>query len=175
MKRAGDSGDRSGGYTLIEVLAVILVAGILAGAAASGVSRISSLKEEAALSAVVAHVRYLQGIALARNLRTWVSFDAAANSFRGYVEDPDHPGFAGRVAAQDPSSHKDLAVDLDDGFGGGVRISAVSFDGGSEVSFDGFGSPFDASGGLLDAEGTITFTSGSVIAVSPTTGYASIR
>ena len=172
MKRAGE---RSAGYTLIEVLAVILVAGILAGAAASGVSRLSSLKGEAALNTVVAHVRYLQGIALARNLRTWVSFDAAGNSLRGYVEDPDHPGAAGRLAAQDPISHKALAVDLDDGCGGGIWISAVNFDGGSEVCFDGFGSPFDAAGGALDAEGTVTFADGSVVAVSPMTGYASVR
>ena len=172
MKRAGE---RSAGYTLIEVVAVILVAGILAGSAASGVSRISSLKEEAALSTVVAHVRYLQGLALARNLRTWVSFDVAANSLRGYVEDPDHPGIAGRVAVQDPISHRDLVVDLDVGFGGGVRISAVSFDGGNEISFDGFGSPLEREGGDLDAEGTVTFAKGPGLAVSPGTGYASIR
>jgi prepilin-type N-terminal cleavage/methylation domain-containing protein len=174
VKRAGEE-PKTAGFTLIEVIAVIVIAGILAAATASGVSRVSSLKEEAALNAVVAHARYLQGLALARNLRTWMAFDVGGNSLRGYVEDPDHPGSANRLAAQDPISHKDLVVDLNDGFGGGIRLSTVSFDGGSEISFDGFGSPFDVTGGALDAEGTVTFANGSTISVSPGTGYVSIR
>ena len=172
MKRTGETG---AGFTLLELAVVISISSILAAASVAAVSRISELKTQAAVNTVVAHLRYLQGLALGSNLRTWAVFDAAGGSYRGYVEDAGRPGAAHRLPAPDPLSRRPLEVDLGAGILAGVGIRAVDFGGGAEVCFDPFGAPQDASGAPLAREGTVALTDGTVVAVSPVTGFTSIR
>lgn len=154
---------------------VLVITGILASSAVSAVARVGDLKAEAAVNTLAAHLRYLQALAMSRNSRTWVVFDQAAATYRGYMEDHAHPGPANRLAAPDPLSRRSLVVDLHAGIFTGLGISSIGFGGGSELCFDPYGVPFNAAGTALSQEGTVVLTTHSTVVVSPETGYTSIR
>jgi prepilin-type N-terminal cleavage/methylation domain-containing protein len=162
------------GFTLLELVAVLAIVGILAGATVTVALRIEGVRAAAAVDALVAHIRYLQSVALAKNLRTWVVFDTAANEYRGYEEDPANPGRAGRQLAVDPLTRKNMTIDLDEGFMHGVRLATAAINGGTELSFDSYGAPYDQAGTALATQATIGFADGSNVTISPETGYCGI-
>ncbi len=55
----------------------------------------------------------------------------------------------------------------------GVDLTAVDFNGSTELEFDTLGAPFDTSGAALTT-GTVTFSDGTSITVHPETGYVEI-
>jgi prepilin-type N-terminal cleavage/methylation domain-containing protein len=172
VKRAGE---KAAGFTLVEVVMVLVISGILASAVVSAAARLGELKAEAAVNTLAAHLRYLQALAMSRNSRTWAVFDQAASTYRGYMEDHDHPGAAHRLAALDPLSRKPMVVDLHAGILTGLGITSIGFGGGSELCFDPYGVPFNAAGTALSQEGTIVLSTLVTVAVSPETGTTSIR
>ncbi len=150
---------------------MLVIVGILAGAAVSVALRVEGVRAAAAADGLVAHLRYLQGVALAKNLRTWIAFDVAANEYRGYEEDPANPGRAGRLPAIDPLTRKTMRIDLEEGFLRGLRLATAAINGDTELSFDSFGVPRDRNGTPLATQGTITFAGGGSVTISPETGY----
>jgi hypothetical protein len=153
------------------VTIVLVIVGILASAGSAAMLRFEGMRAAAAVDGLVAHVRYLQGLAQAKNVRTWVVFDTAANEYRGYEEDPANPGRAGRCLTVDPLTRKSMIVDLDAGFLRGVRLATAAINGDVELSFDSLGAPHDRSAAALTTEGTITFADGNRVTISPQTGY----
>ncbi len=148
-------GGRSG-FTLIEVVAVLLVLGILAAVV---VSRAVSSDNEllAARDVVRAHLRYAQERAMNSNAAWSIQFTGTTYTlYRGNT-------------AQTLPGEDNAAVNP------GVGIS-WSGDAGGIFSFDGWGRPCsDASASTLLASGrtiTLTGTSASaVITVTPNTGF----
>ncbi len=162
------------GFTTVELVLVLVIAGILAGLAVPVVSRISALRSDAAISSLAGHIRYVQTQAMATRRRTWLVFDATADSYAGYIEDPATPGKENRIALTDPLTRSALAVTMDAGVFAGIDLSAANINGGAELVFDSRGRPKDASEAALTSNGTITFSTGMAIAIAAETGHLAI-
>ena len=82
---------------------------------------------------------------------------------------------ANRIAATDPLTQGALSGTLNRDFLAGVAITSVNINGGDEIEFDSFGTPYDQTSTALTAAGTIGFTTGSAVRIEPVTGYSSIE
>lgn len=162
---------RSVGFTLTELVVILAVIGLLAGAALPSLSGLSDARGNVAASRVRSALVFAQEWAMASTVSTWVAFDAADETAAVYVEDAANPGKANRVALTDPLSRTAMVVRLGDA---GQGIDAVDFGATNEVQFDASGSPFDAGGTPLATDGTVTMAGGAVVRVTRNTGLVTI-
>jgi len=124
----------SAGLTLVELLIVLAILGVLAGAAVTSLSggRSQTASREAA-QRIAADIAFAQAEAIARHAVRIVTFDAAAEQYQLESE-------AGVVT--DPVSHLSFVVRLPTLFpGAGVDLASPSFGGASYVRFEASGAP----------------------------------
>jgi MSHA pilin protein MshC len=150
------------GFTLIELVMVIVLIGILAVIAAPKLPNITTTNAGAFADKLRADIRYAQDLAMARGLRYRVYFNAVPAPAQGYavVNDANGNGTWGEAGeiASDPAGSGNLTVTLNTGNYAGITISVVGFT-GSYVEFNSLGVPFDG-GGVLAAAKSVTATGG---------------
>jgi len=162
------------GFTIIEVLMVIVILGIAAAVVVPMASSAGSMQIRAAANMIAADMEYAKSMAISRGQSYSVEFFTATHSYR--VLDPNgvlipHPvkkGFNYEV-----NFKNDGRLDR-------VNIFSVNFDGlgKNKVTFDYLGTPYDEDGGELDNVGAVTLKSGSatrIVNVEPLTGFISIN
>lgn len=169
---ATSRGRPSCGFTLIELVAVVAVAGVLAVVAAPSLANLGAAREDLAASRVRALLAFAQETAMASNTDTWVAFDTSAETATAWVEDAANPGKANRVALLDPLTRAQLVVTL--GQAGHPGLSSADFGSTTEVQFDQDGVPYGAAGVALTADGTAQLDGGTTIRVRKTTGLVTV-
>ncbi len=160
-------------FTLVELIAVLVLTGILAAVAIPAVSTTERTKHAAAARLVASDLRFARQHAVATGTRTWVSFQAATDQWTVLAEDPDAPGRAGALAIVDPATEQPMIQRLDTLFRG-EQLSAVDFDGGTEVGFDWLGRPLSQAEVALVSNGSITLASSFAIGVAVDSGLVTI-
>lgn len=159
------------GFTLVEILIVVVIIGIAAAIAVPMMSSAGSMQARAAASMVAADLEYAKSMAISRGQIYSVVFDKVNETYQ--IEDKD-----GAVIPHPVKKGFDYVVDFTtDGRLDRVDIGDVSFDGTSKVSFDYLGSPWNGSGTPLNS-GVITLQAGSAaetVSVEPVTGFISIN
>ena len=148
------------GFTLIELIMVIVLIGIIAVFIAPRLGDMTSTKAAAFRDKLRADIRYAQNLAMTRNQRGRVTF--TANSYS--VTIGGNPAF-------DPARGGNLSVTLGSGDYVGLSFTAIGFT-GSYVEFDSLGVPYDG-GGTLAAAKSVTVTGGGSnysVTVQPQTG-----
>jgi MSHA pilin protein MshC len=145
------------GFTLIELVMVIVLLGILAAFIAPNLGNITSTKAGAFSDKLRADIRYAQDLAMTRNVQVRVTF--AANSYSITI--------AGNPIA-DPATGKNYPVTL--GAGDYVGISLANTFGGSYVEFDSLGAPYDSGGALAINRSVTVAPVGQTIIVTAQTG-----
>lgn len=169
------------GFTLIELVIVILIAVILAITATVQSPNLPSLRTEWAAYKIKSDIRYAQSYAVASQKRTRVSFDVNAESYSIYVE--DSPG--NWVLMTDPLTKKSFTVDFKQSEFRGINIVSTYFNGANYgLLFDASGTPYsyDSSGGttMLSTTGNVTLLgyrssiSFTTVYVTPNTGMVFI-
>ncbi len=151
------------GFTVIEILIVMVIITIVAMTAIPMMSSASSIQIRAAASMIAADLEYAKSMAISRGQNYSVVFDQNADSYQ--LEDPDgviqHPVKKGFDYIVDFQSDSRLNK---------VDITGVNFSGNPDVEFDSMGSP--------DSGGTVSLQAGSTtatITVTSITGYISIN
>ena len=170
--RDGESGydwrNSIGGFTVIELLIVVVILAIAALTAIPMMSSASSMQIRSATNLMMADLEYAKSMAITRGLNYSVVFDVDADSYQ--IEDQDD-----NVIAHPVKKGFDYIVSFpNDSRLNRVDITNVNFNGSpsvESVEFDCLGSPVGITG-----EGTVTFQAGDMtatITVEPVTGYIS--
>jgi prepilin-type N-terminal cleavage/methylation domain-containing protein len=157
-------------FTLIELVAVIVITAILAGVAIPAVWGVADARSTAAARAIAQQLSFARERALNTGNRVWVAFDAGTDSYEILAEPDGGAGYDDAVALPDPTTGRGMGLTLNHGEFAGVGIASAAFDGSAVVGFDWLGSPLDGSGGALSADGAVTLDSGVTIGVAAMTG-----
>ena len=154
---------RSSGFTLIELIAVIVIIIIAAMLAIPMFSSAAGMQVRAAADMIAADLEYAKSMAISRQKTYTVVFDEAAESY----DIRDEGGIISH-----PVTHGDYLVN----FGADSRVDRVNivdadFGSSEQVSFTYLGSPDPDNGGTVTLSAdTETMT----VTVEAVTGYVSI-
>lgn len=175
MRRGRSSAREGVGFTLIELMIVIVIIGIAAAIAIPMMSSAASFQIRAAANMVAADLEYAKSMAISRGKLYSVVFDSANDTYQ--IEDPNgtvipHPVKKGPTVAGIPyvvDFHSDSRLDR-------VDLVSASFNGTQTVKFNYLGSPFDGSDNDLNS-GVIVLEAGDAartVTIEPVTGYISL-
>lgn len=135
------------GFTIIELIMVIVIIGILAGLAIPRFESFYAIKLDGATKKAVSDIRYIQHLALAGHTNARIVFNAVGNSYVGQEEVPEDSG--NWQNAKDPFTRGDLNVQFNsDAQYRGIDIQNPSFGGSATLRFNWLGEP--VSGGSVD-------------------------
>lgn len=143
-----------GGYTLVEMLLVILILGIAAALVIPHTGQAQVLRIHAAVRTLVSDITYAQTDALAYQKRRAVIFDTDENTYtiaEVTVSSGGDVTYTPLFLAGGPNAGH--TIDFDSGQFDGARLRAADFDGDPILIFDEIGAPVleaatDASAGL---------------------------
>jgi len=159
-RRPQDRHPASGGFTLVELVMVLVLIGILAVFAAPKMLSVTSTKSDTFARKLRADIRYAQNLAMSENRRYRVYLNTSPGPAKGYavVNDANGNGTwgeAGEIAA-DPAGGGSLSIALDTGDFVGITVSTPA---GGFIEFDSLGRPTAGGGTVLTVSpGGLTVT-----------------
>jgi Tfp pilus assembly protein FimT len=169
------------GFTLIELVLLIVVAGILAAVVSVGMGSINNIRLNNAASKILADLRYAQQLAMTTRTRHGLTI-RSANVYSLHIDGVAAPLCDGKTCIPDPTNlGQNFVVDFTDyqqGQLSGVTLNPTNpFCGAATIEFNALGAPTDSVGTLL-ACGTINLTlafgaSTQTIQIQPNTGSMS--
>ncbi len=162
---------RRPGFTLIELVVVILALAILSLLAVEKIAGLDSGRDRLAADELRVNLRYIRNLAMARERMTRVVFSVASNSYA--VEICDTNGsFA---LAANPATQLPWVVNVGRRFPG-VEFASVNIGGSNLLYFNiTNGAPCISTNAQLASEGAIVFNSGRRLTVAPGTGYIDLE
>ena len=154
----------SGGFTMIEIIIVVVIIGIAALAAIPMMSSAASLQIRSAANMIAADLEYAKSMAISRGQNFSVEFDKNTDSYKivdlngNVIQHPVKKGFNYEIDFRNDSRLSR------------VDIINVVFNTAQKVTFECLGSPIDGGTVILQADGTTK-----IITVEPVTGFISIQ
>jgi len=150
------------GFTLIEILIVIVILAIAAMTAIPMMGSAASVQIRSAGNMIAADLEYAKSLAISKGQNFSVVFDEVAESYS--IVDQD-----GNTISHPVKKGFDYVIDFENEGLGRVEIADADFDGASQVQFDYLGSP--------DKGGTVHLQAGDMsatVSVEPVTGYITV-
>jgi MSHA pilin protein MshC len=161
------------GFTLIELVMILVLIGIIAVFAAPKLGNIATTNAGAFADKLRADIRYAQNMAMSTNRRYRVYFNTAPSPNPGYtvVNDANGNGTWGEAGevVMDPAGSGDLNIALNAGQYAGITFSAVGFS-GNYVEFNALGVPYDSGGALTLSKNVTISPGGAIVTVTAQTG-----
>ena len=153
------------GFTLIELVIIIVLLAIIAAVAIPRMGDVTSMKAAATAEKLKSDIRYAQELAMTQNRSYRVYFNTAPAPAAGYavVNNADGDGNWGEAGefAPDPAGKGNLSVTLNSGDYAGVTASITA--GADPIEFNSLGRP---AGGAT----TVTVSPNGSITISAETG-----
>jgi prepilin-type N-terminal cleavage/methylation domain-containing protein len=164
------------GFTLVEIIIVVVILSIAALIAVPMVSNAADIQVRAAANKIAADIDYVKSMAITHQKRYYIIFFEADESYE--IRDSSN------VVIDHPVNPGPFAVDFStDGNLNRVNIASADFDSGSSVSnvlmFDYLGSPYSGTS-LSLVTGQITLQDKQTgnfklyVKIEPVTGYVTI-
>lgn len=156
---ASGRGRSPGGYTLVEVLIIVVVLSIAAAMVIPSMGSVDVLKVQAAVRTVVSDITFAQSDALAYQERRAIIFDVEENrymilSVNGANLDPETD-----VLFDGTKRGQQYIVDFDDPEFNGAQLVSAKIDDDHILIYDELGGPVrDTTGDVPSAGGSITIT-----------------
>jgi Tfp pilus assembly protein FimT len=153
-----------GGFTLVEIVIIVVIISIAALVAIPMMSSAASLQIRSAANMVSADLEYARSMAISMGQNYSVVFDKDADSYK--IVDPvgnviQHPVKKGFNYVVDFQNESRLSR---------VDITIADFSGDQTIVFDCLGSPDSGGTVILQADGTTK-----TVTVEPVTGFISIQ
>ena len=163
-KDGGELRGKDHGFTIVELLIVVVILSIVALTAIPMMSSAASIQIRSAANIIAADIEYARSMAISRGQNHSVEFDKDADSYK--IVDLNgvtiqHPVKKGFTYVVDFRNESRLSR---------VDITNANFGGTQKVTFDCLGSPVGNGGAVSLQAGGISTT----IHVEPVTGYVSI-
>ena len=140
MRWVGTTGRPTSGFTLIEILVVVVILGIAAAIIVPHIGSRSDLKATSAARLMMADLIYVQNRSISQQKWHYVQFDTATNSYKvmdqmsptlNIITHPvEQSPFVVAIGASGPAALRD------------VNINTVTFDGQKVIAFDEMGTPY---------------------------------
>jgi prepilin-type N-terminal cleavage/methylation domain-containing protein len=163
---------RAPAFTLIEIIAVVVILAIAALIAVPAFSGASQMQVKAAADKLAADIEYAKSLAVTTQKVHRVTFDIGAESHT-------ITNVTDGVTVNDPVRKAAFTVTYpNDSRLSSVRLQSATFGSGSSVQFDSTGTPQDSGGAALGATGTVVLAAKGqtyTVKVEPVTGYVSIQ
>ena len=152
------------GFTLIELVIIIILIGIIAVVVAPKLGDVTTTKASSFRDKLKADIRYAQNLAMSQNRRYRVFFNTAPSPNPGYavVNDANGNGTWGEAGeiAMDPAGGGNLSITLNAGQYAGITVSTPA---GGFIEFNSLGAP--------TAAATLTITpGGQTVTITAQTG-----
>ena len=161
---------RPGGFTLVELIAVLLIVAIMAGVAVPTLGSISGTRASMAARQLLRDMTFARQRALATGTTCWVKFDTTAKTWTLLRDDPSNPGLANAIILADMATGSTYVTTLGSGQYIGVDFNSCNFDTDTSVGFNWLGEPLKANGTALAAQGSAVLTNNHQITVNASTG-----
>lgn len=168
------------GFTLVEILVVVVILGIIATVVGVSIGTRDDLKVQAAARVLAADLQYAQSRAIVRREPHYVTIGASRSSLQ--LATRVSGSWSVLVHPIDKGEFKMVFGPSGSGGGQDVILKAEDFDGSAVFGFDETGAPFfcDANGGnrvAASTPATFTLAAGEhelTVAIQPITGEVSI-
>lgn len=141
--KSGGGVRRRGGYTLLELMIVLILMGVAAALVIPNVSGSESIRVQTAVRAIAADIMYTQSDALAYQSRRAVVFDPAGNSYWIAEVTDDELDFDADAMYKIDGPEQRFLVDIDSTSGGAAQLISADFDEDEVLIFDELGGPVD--------------------------------
>jgi prepilin-type N-terminal cleavage/methylation domain-containing protein len=165
---------RGGGFTLIELVAVMLIVGIMAAVAVPALGNLDARRQAFAVRQLHRDLTFARQRALATGTVTWVVFSTSTHQWSVLAEDPSNPGRAHAAVIDDPATGRTFVQQINADELTGVQLTNVDFDDDVEIGFDWAGQPFNASETALAETGVVTLSGGGQVRVAVNTGHVTM-
>jgi prepilin-type N-terminal cleavage/methylation domain-containing protein len=158
------------GFTLVELIAVVVIVGIMSVVATMSMSGVSGNRQVAAVRQMARDLAWARERAMSRGYSTWVAVNASTDRYSFLDDTPGSPGYSSATAISDPATGRSFLQQLNSGDFAGVDLLSTT---ASTFGFDTLGRPVDAAGVLLTSTTTISVTGPHSTSVAAQTGRAS--
>ena len=131
----------SGGYTLLELMVVLVLMGVAAAMVVPNVRGSENIRIQTAVRAIASDIMYAQSDALAYQARRAVVFDPAGNTYWIAEVNSDELDFDTDAMYKVDGPDQRFLVDVDITSGGAAQIVSADFDGDAILVFDELAGP----------------------------------
>lgn len=164
--------DKKQGFTLIELVMVLVIIGIIIITAVPKATTVPSIRLQAACQKIASDLRYAQEMSIAQQVRFGISFDLVNEAY-----------FVYRVSmatkARDPQTRNNFDISFTQlNEFRGIDIASTNFS--NKMEFDFSGAPYDGNDVILSSQGIITLqtaggTYSKTVRIEPKTGKVSVQ
>lgn len=159
---------RGRGFSLVELIAVIVILGTLSAVAIGSMSALAATRAQAAANQLARDLGFLRQHAMGTGKSCWANFTVASSRY-WFLMDTATPGYASAAPLADPATGNAFDVRFNQDPYAGVTISSAS---GTSFGFDHLGRPVDTTGSERASSVVVSLSSGRSVTVQPRTGLA---